>query len=247
VKRLAQNRRLPSSFLLRLVLSAVVTACASALLLGGCSTSSRGTPDLTGLTSDEATKLAGDSGLKLVQSAEVPSFLPPGTVLAQDPLSGIDSADGTVKVTVGREPIEVQITKVKAADPDGDGSENDSALPKLTDGDVSTSWSTEQTYKSPDFQGLGNKKGVGLSFWLAEGATMLKISYTMTGWKGEVEKILSDNTPVAVAPLGEAQQVSWSGPLTSGRIWFYQLAPLPMSADNIQRYGVIINEISFYK
>lgn len=230
-----------------MILIAAVATCALALLAGGCGAGSSGTPDLTGLTSDKATQRAEGAGLKMVQKDEVASFLPAGTVLAQDPLPGVKSKDGTIQVTVSREPIPVQVTKVRAADPDGNGSENDSQLPKLIDGDLSTSWSTELTYKSPDFQGLGAKKGVGLSFWLADGATMLKISFTLTGWKGEVEKITADNLPVAIAPLGDAQQVTWTEPIKSGRIWFYQLAPLPMSPDNIQRYGAIIDEIAFYK
>jgi hypothetical protein len=230
-----------------IVIMVAVAACALAVFAGGCSAGSSGAPDLTGLTSDEATQRAADAGLDLVQKDEAASFLPVGTVLAQEPLPGADSTDGTIQVTVSREPIKVQITKVRSADPDGDGKENDGQLSNLIDGDLSTSWSTEQTYKSPDFQGLGEKKGVGLSFWLADGATMLKISYTLAGWKGEVENIMSDNLPVAIASLGDSQQATWTDPIKSGRIWFYQLAPLPMGADNIQRYGAIINEIAFCK
>ena len=229
------------------VLSAFVAVGVVALLLGGCSLGSSATPDLNGLTLDEATRLAQDAGLELVQGEEVPYFLPAGTVLAQDPLPGVKSADGTIKVTVSREPVKVQIEEIKASDPDGDGIENNAQISKLVDGDPSTSWSTETTYKSATFEGLGNKVGVGLQFTLAEGATMVKLDFSLMGWQGEVQKLTADKFAIAVAPLGDAQQVSWNEPLTSGRIWFYRLAPLPMSADNIQRYGVTINEISFYK
>jgi hypothetical protein len=241
VKRMILRGRSYSTGPLVMSLVALVTACALVLLPAGCSLGSSASPDLTGKTLDEATKLADGAGLKLVQSEEVPYFLPAGTVMAQDPLPGIKSADGTIKVT------KVQIESIKASDPDGDGIENNAQLPHLYDGDLTTSWSTETTYKSPDFQGLGGKTGVGLLFTLAEGATMVKIDYTLMGWKGEVQKLNADKFAIAVAPLGETQQVSWNEPLTSGRIWFYRLAALPMSADNIQRYGVIVNEISFYK
>jgi len=37
--------------------------------------------------------------------------------------------------------------------------------------------------------------------------------------------------------------VTWREPLSSGRIWFTQLAPLPDST----KFGVVIAEIGFYK
>jgi hypothetical protein len=214
-----------------------------ALLAQGCTAASGGAPDLTGLPLNEAQALADDSGLSLVEAGQVASFLPAGTVLAQDPLPGGDPADGTLRVTVGREPIPVKVTRLQARDPDGDNTENDSLLPNLYDGDLQTSWSTETTYRSPDFQGLGDKIGVGFSFWLEEEATMLKISYTHFGWQGEVQKVSSDDLPIALAQLGSKQQVSWRDPIASGRIWFTQLAPLP----DTDRYGVVIDEIQFYR
>jgi hypothetical protein len=166
-------------------------------------------------------------------------------VISQDPAPGVKSADGTVQVTVSREPIQVQITKLNASDPDGNGIENNEMLPNLTDGDLSTFWTTER-YVSPVFAGLpNNKNGVGLSFTLAEGATLLKISFTITGWKGELQKLTSGEPPIAIVQLGDTQQVMWREPLSSGRIWFYQL--VPMADDEKGRNGVIIDEIAFYK
>jgi hypothetical protein len=221
----------------------VLAACfAVALVISGCSAGSGGVPDLTGLAGDQAGSLADKAGLKLVTKQEVPCFLPVGTVMTQDPLPGLKSSDGTIQVTVSREPIPVQITKLNASDPDGNERENSGDIGKLTDGDLNTSWSTEK-YVSPTFAGLGEKHGVGLSFSLAEEATMLKISYTIGGWKGEVQRLRSNRSPIAIAQLGDTQQVNLMEPLSSGRIWFFQLAPLPDSP----RYGVIINEIGFYK
>ena len=221
----------------------VLSICALLLAATGCSAGSSGTPDFTGLSLEEAQEAAADAGLSLVQEGEVPSFLPAGTVLAQNPLPGTEASTDTVQVTVGRDPIPVKVSNLEAKDPDGDGRENDDLLPNLYDGSLETFWSTETTYRSPDFEGLGNKVGVGFSFWLEEGATMLKVDYTITGWEGEVQRISSNDLPIAIAQLGNKQQVSWTEPLTSGRIWFTQLAPVPDS----DRYGVFINEVTFYR
>ena len=241
MKRFVDSRLLPSRSLLPMVLAVVLSTCALALGGGGCASGIA--PDLTGHTWDEAESLAGKAGLQLVKRDEMPCFLPAGTVLAQDPLPGIEPTDGTIQVTACREPIPVQIKRLQSSDPDGNPkAENDAQIPNLTDGDLNTSWSTER-YVSPIFANLGAKRGVGLAFTLAEGATMAKISYTLTGWKGEVQKLTSGLPPVAVAQLGDAQQVTWTEPLASGRIWFYQLAPMPDG----DRNGVTINEIGFYK
>ena len=109
-----------------------------------------------------------------------------------------------------------------------------------TPAELSAKYNAQQ---NADFEGLGNKVGVGFSFWLEEEATMLKIDYTITGWEGEVQRISSSQLPIAVAQLGNKQQVSWTEPLTSGRIWFTRLAPVPDS----DRYGVFINEVTFYR
>jgi hypothetical protein len=53
----------------------------------------------------------------------------------------------------------ISVTATRGFDPQGDGSEKDSIAGKATDGNPSTSW-TSDTYKSAAFGGL--KKGVGL-------------------------------------------------------------------------------------
>lgn len=228
------------------VVAMSLAVCALVLCVSACGSAGEpgGTPDLTGLTLSEAQTLASEAGLELIEGETLPSFLPADTILAQDPLPGTDSDDiGAIEVIVSRDPVPVQIRAIKPKDPDADGHENDDLLPNLYDGDLSTYWSTETTYRSPDFQGLGDKIGVGFSFWLEEGATMLKIDYTLTGWKGEVQMVSTQDLPIALAQLGQNKRVSWLQPITSGRIWFTQLAPLPDS----DRYGAIINEITFYR
>jgi hypothetical protein len=238
LKNLSRNRRCRPLASLPLLPTALLVCCAVALFLGGCSSV---TPDLTGLTWDEAGSLADRAGLKLVKQTEVPSFLPAGTVMAQEPLAGVESTDGTIQAAVSRDPIPIRCT-LKPSDPDGDGMENNAQLKNLTDGDLSTSWSTER-YVSPTFAGLGGKRGVGLMFSLSEQATLLKITYTTAGWQGEVQRIRPNQYPIAIAHLGDAEQVNLTEPLSSGRIWFYALAPLPGD----DKYGVVINEIGFYK
>ena len=172
-----------------------MAVCAVALLVSACSGRTDGTPDFTGLTLSEAQAAADDAGLQLVEGEKLASFLPAGTVLSQDLCPAPPRTMTLSKSTVSREPIAVKVTGVYPKDPDGDQHEKDILLPNLYDGDLNTYWETE-AYRKPDFQGYGNKIGVGFSFFLEEGATMLKIDYTLTGWEGEVQMISSENLPV---------------------------------------------------
>jgi len=235
-KRQARRRQLLLAVITVVVLIVIIVVSAKSCGSGVA-------PEVTNMTLEEATELAKQAGLELVVT-EVPDFSDPGTVLTQYPLAGLESENGALEITVSRQPIAVQIDRVVAWDPDGDDLENDADIPNLTDNNVDTSWSTE-SYKAPDFSGplYPDKHGVGLFFALADGATMLNINYTLTGWVGEVQAVTTDGTAVAVAQLGTSEQVSWTEPLTTGRLWFTTLAQLP----NSDRYGVIINQISFWK
>jgi serine/threonine protein kinase len=237
-RRQAKRRRLLFGAVALVLLLVMIIVLAKSC--GGASPA----PDITGKTWEVATAAANKAGLKLVKKEEVPYFVDAVTVLRQNPAAGIKSTDGTIQVTVSRTPIQVQINSVNAYDPPpGDQAENNDKVKFVIDKKENTSWSTEK-YVSPNFASKPpGKKGVGLVFTLAEGATMLKITYTLTGWKGAVQSVTSDNAAVDVAPLGDAQQVNWTEPLATGRIWFTQGAPLPDST----KYGVIINEISFWK
>ena len=66
-------------------------------------------------------------------------------------------ASGSAPAGGAGEPL--AILKVEAYDPEGDGEENNSATPKIYDGDKSTGWSSEN-YRSNEFGGL--KDGLGV-------------------------------------------------------------------------------------
>jgi hypothetical protein len=204
-----------------------------------------GAPDVYKLDLEQATAQANKAGLELVVEEQIPSFdNQPDTVLAQSPEAGLKSPDGKLRVSVSRDPIPVQINLVDDYDPNGnDKAENSAQVPNLTDGNQTTTWSTE-LYKSANFAGLGNKTGVGLTFSLAEGATMVQILSTTTGWTGEVLQVTSEGGATAkVADLGAQAVVTWRDPIANGRIWFTQLGYLADSG----RYGVVISEIAFFK
>jgi serine/threonine-protein kinase len=199
-------------------------------------------PNVVGMTLDDATQLARAAGLEVV-TEEIPSFdATAGTVLSQSPAEGIKSDDKKLYLSLAREPVQVQINLIDDYDPQGDNAENPTLTGALIDGDLATAWSTEG-YKSPTFQGIPGKTGVGLVFALAEGATMVRISSSVNGWIGEVQMTTPEGGTSQVAQLGGQQVVTWREPLSSGRIWFTQLAPLPDST----KFGVVIAEIGFYK
>ncbi len=228
----------------RLALGAGVLVALLVIIIVTLTTCGSGpAPDLAGKSWEEASELADSAGLTLVP-IEQPSFQAVGTILSQDPLPGIKSEDGTITVEVAREPIAVQVNRVAAADPDGDQLENDAQIGNLIDGNPDTSWSTE-AYKSPSIAGAiyPNKHGVGFLFSLAEEASLVRLTYTLTGWSGQIQVQTTDGTWVGVAEIGQGQDAYLSEPIAVGRVWFTALAQLP----NSDRYGVIINEIAFYK
>ena len=116
----------------------------------------------------------------------------------------------------------------------GDQLVNDATIGNLIDKNLETSWSTE-AYKSPSIAGAiyPNKTGVGFNFSLAEEATLIRLSYTLTGWAGQLQVRTTDGTYVSVAPLGEGPDVYLSQPISAGRVWFTTLAPLPDSDEVI--------------
>jgi serine/threonine protein kinase len=200
-------------------------------------------PSVFQLPLEEARAKAKGAGLTLEVVEEIPSFLAPNTVLSQSPAPGLQSADGKLQVSVSKEPVSVAIKLLDDYDPQGDDRvENHAQVINLTDGNATTTWSTSG-YKSPTFAGIPGKTGVGLTFSLAEGATMVKITSTVTGWKGELQLVTPEGSVTKMADLGIQQVVNWREPITSGRIWFTQLGPLPGGT----KYGVVISEIAFYK
>jgi hypothetical protein len=203
-----------------------------------------GAPDVLKLTLDQATSVAQKAGMRVsvATSDQVPSFdLQPGIVLSQVPAPGEKAKDGILHLTVSRKPIQVTVTKVKAYDPEGDNAENSKQLPNLIDGNDGTQWSTE-LYRSSTFGGL--KSGVGVDFTLEEEATIIAITSSVDGWKGQLLQILASGGTAQLATLnGQPKQIiTTSQPMKNVRLWFTQLAPLTDT-----RWGVELSEVSFYK
>jgi serine/threonine protein kinase len=101
-------------------------------------------------------------------------------------------------------PQPVPITGVTAFDPQGDRREHDSELPNLTDGDPSTTWSTER-YNSRTFGGI--KSGVGFVLELSGSHKLseLQVSSPTKGWSASVF--------VADSPKSALDQ--WGVPVTT--------------------------------
>ncbi len=134
----------------------------------------------------------------------------------------------------------MKVTSLKDVDPEGDNTENPEQLPKLIDGKESTGWTTE-LYRSSTFGNL--KTGVGLDFTLEQPASIIEIVSPVEGWKGELLQNISSGPAARLATLnGDSTQIiTLREALTSGRIWFTQLAQLTAG-----RWGVELSEIRFY-
>jgi serine/threonine protein kinase len=200
-----------------------------------------GAPAVVGLTLDQARQLAADAGMKVEVADQVPSFdKQAGTVLEQDPIPKAKSGDDVLRLTVTRAPTPVKVTSLKDVDPEGDNTENPEQLPKLIDGKESTGWTTE-LYRSSTFGNL--KTGVGLDFTLEQPASIIEIVSPVEGWKGELLQNISSGPAARLATLnGDSSQIiTLRAAITSGRIWFTQLAQLTAG-----RWGVELSEIRFY-
>ena len=110
------------------------------------------------------------------------------------------SVDGSNPVISGP----VQITGIKSFDPQGDDkAENDSDVSNVTDGNATTTWSTN-CYKSST---LGSKSGVGLVLQL-NGAALAQLQADVQGddWKA---KVFTSNT-------AGTDLESWGSPIWEG-------------------------------
>ncbi len=198
------------------------------------------TPNVEGLTLDQARQAAADAGMQVEVTAQIPSFESSGIVLEQNPDAGIKSDTDVLQLTVSREPTPVAVTEIKSYDPEGDQTENDDTLNNLIDDKESTSWSTE-LYKSAAFGNL--KDGVGLEFTLETPATIMEIVSTVDGWNGE---LLQDTTSGSAAKImdldGTNKIITLREPISAGRLWFTKLIEL---SDG--RFGVELSELRFYK
>ena len=92
---------------------------------------------------------------------------------------------------VGGEPAEsptqpAAISSLASFDPDGDGGEHDDELSFLTDGDPSTTWSTERYKSRADFQGLKDGVGVILTLDRATELGVLEVESPTSDWAASV-------------------------------------------------------------
>jgi eukaryotic-like serine/threonine-protein kinase len=80
----------------------------------------------------------------------------------------------------------LRVDSAEDHDPEGDGSENPSAVPLAVDGDPTTSWTTEG-YDQPDLGGL--KPGVGILFDLGQPleVSQLRLRSNLPGWTFEIQ------------------------------------------------------------
>ena len=88
--------------------------------------------------------------------------------------------------------------------PPGSGSEHDSELPNLVDGDPSTLWSTEN-YNTNRFGGLKSGVGVVLQLDGAHKLKDLKVTSPSTGWSAEV----------LVADTAKPTRQAWGDPVAT--------------------------------
>jgi hypothetical protein len=201
-----------------------------------------GAPAVVGLTLTQAQALAEDAGMTVDVTSEVPSFDEQADiVLEQDPAPEAEAEDDVLRVTVTREPTPVAVNEIQDYDPEGDETENPDTLSNMIDGKDGTSWTTE-LYRSAEFGGL--KSGVGFDFTLEEAATIIEIVSPVEGWKGELLQNIESGTAARLATLdGDANQIiTLRETITSGRMWFTELAKLTED-----RWGVEISELRFYR
>ncbi len=202
-----------------------------------------GAPAVVGLSLDEAQVLAEEAGMTVEVATQVATFdEEAGTVLEQDPIPDQSSDDDVLRLTVAREPEPVRIAEINDYDPEGDNEENPDLLPKLTDGETTSGWTTE-FYRSATFGSI-DKTGVGLEFTLDGEAYMMEIISPVEGWKGELLQKVSSGPAARLATLdgNTSQIITLREPLTDGRLWFTELAQL-----GEDRWGVDIAELRFYR
>jgi hypothetical protein len=203
-----------------------------------------GAPSVVGLTLEQATQLAEEAGMKVEVAEKVPEFdIDASIVLSQEPAEGVRSNDNTLRLTVSREPVPVNVSNIVDVDPEGqNGEENHEQVPNLIDGKESTGWTTE-LYRAADFNDL--KAGVGLDFTLEEEATIIQIISPVEGWEGELLENSPSDAMTRLATLeGKSSQIiTLRQSISQGRLWFTKLTKLAEG----ERYGVEISEIRFFK
>jgi serine/threonine-protein kinase len=118
----------------------------------------------------------------------------------------------------------IALKAVRAYDPDGDNHENDAEAGLATDGNPTTSWSTERYYDAPSL----DKPGVGLVLDAGKPVTLHRLAVT-TPTPGFIAKILAGDSPSGPfdTTVSASQQVQGPG------------TPFAIDSSGEHRYWVI--------
>lgn len=149
----------------RLVLGVISAVCVIAFLLAMVVVIS----GIDSLTSKDAKAGPGGSPSTSTSSSASPS---PSTS-SETPRTPIRIRDGV------------------AVDPDGDGHENDSQIPRAFDGDAQTKWQSERYNSDPNW---GGSKGVGVAFRLTSPKALKKVNLTF-GQVGQTGSVYVGSRP----------------------------------------------------
>jgi hypothetical protein len=165
----------------RLVIVSVGAVLLLVLLVAGFSLRNFGSSDNVA-PSDSIKPLPTASGA-VITSAPSPSVVEP------------TSPATTAPPTAG---APVQVSSIRAIDPQGDGDEDTPHSRLAIDGDPSTSWKSD-TYRNSSFSGL--KKGVGLALKLKSSAVVQSATISISGFGGAVELRTADGPDLASSKL----------------------------------------------
>lgn len=136
------------------------------------------------------------------------------------------------------------VVQAATYDPLGDGTEHDSGVPLLLDGDLSTAWRTE-SYFDP-LPRL--KSGVGLTFEVQGAVTIVELAGISDGtayslyWADRLLPAL-DGWQRVQSGRAAGSQVVVQVPARDGGVWMVWLTDLPRQADD--QYQAAIAEVRF--
>ena len=147
----------------------------------------------------------------ILSRVDLPSFggsEPSPTMITTptDAAEGDSAGDGT-QTDDGQAPpaesVALTFTGVQDYDPEGDGQERPEELPRILDGDPSTSWGSEG-YSTVEFGGL--KDGVGLIFDLGETSTISEVTLELVREAGGTVYVSDSELDRSQTPDGQATE-----------------------------------------
>jgi hypothetical protein len=92
------------------------------------------------------------------------------------------------------------LTSVRAFDPQGDGTEQDSTVPFAHDGDPSTAWTTD-TYRTSNFGNLKGGVGLKVDFGRPEKVGSIRLAFAQAGQSVEVRAADTDGNAIDAFPV----------------------------------------------